>query len=77
MLFQGVESDRVPSFSKAMENGRPVTVESKSTLADGLAVPKVGCNAFFTAKNLVDKMVSDFLMKPETTSDICNLLCLN
>jgi len=53
----GVESDRVPSFSKAMENGRPVTVESKSTLADGLAVPKVGCNAFFTAMNLIDKMV--------------------
>ncbi|XP_025420455.1 uncharacterized protein LOC112690624 [Sipha flava] len=53
----GVESDRVPSFSKAMEYGRPVTVEGKSTLADGLAVPRVGCNAFATAANLVDKMI--------------------
>lgn len=42
-----------------MEHGRPVTVEGKSTLADGLAVPRVGCNAFATAAGLVDKMVSD------------------
>jgi len=56
--FQGVESDRVPSFSRAMEHGRPVTVDARSTLADGLAVPRVGCNAFATAVNLVDKMVS-------------------
>jgi len=56
--FQGVESDRVPSFTKAMEHGSPVTVEGKSTLADGLAVPRVGCNAFATAAGLVDKMVS-------------------
>lgn len=55
---QGVESDRVPSFSKAIEEGKPVTVEGKSTLADGLAVPRVGCNAFLTARNLIDKMVS-------------------
>lgn len=53
-----MESDRVPSFSKALEHGKPVTVDGKSTLADGLAVPRVGCNAFATAANLVDKMVS-------------------
>lgn len=28
-----------------------------ATLADGLAVPKVGCNAFATTKPLLDKMV--------------------
>lgn len=48
----------MPSFSKAIEHGRPITVDGKSTLADGLAVPKVGCNAFATAANLVDKMVT-------------------
>lgn len=58
LWYQGVESDRVPSFSKAMEHGKPVTVDSKSTLADGLAVPRVGYNAFATAINLIDKMVS-------------------
>lgn len=56
--FQGVESDRVPSFTRAMEHGSPITVDGKSTLADGLAVPRVGCNAFATAASLVDKMVS-------------------
>lgn len=61
MKFQGVESDRVPSFTKAIEHGRPVTVDGKSTLADGLAVPRVGCNAFATAVNLIDKMVTLFI----------------
>jgi len=41
-----------------MEHGSPITIEGKSTLADGLAVPRVGCNAFATAVGLVDKMVS-------------------
>ncbi|KAL4127290.1 hypothetical protein QTP88_011467 [Uroleucon formosanum] len=53
----GVESDRVPSFTRAMEHGSPITVDGKSTLADGLAVPRVGCNAFATAAGLVDKMI--------------------
>lgn len=53
----GVESDRVPSFTKAMEHGSPITIDGKSTLADGLAVPRVGCNAFATAASLVDKMI--------------------
>ncbi|XP_050531524.1 L-threonine ammonia-lyase [Daktulosphaira vitifoliae] len=53
----GVESDRFPSFSKALEHGKPVPIEGKSTLADGLAVPMVGYNAFVTAAPLVDKMI--------------------
>lgn len=32
-------------------------VDCESTLADGLAVPKVGYNAFVTAAPLIDKMV--------------------
>lgn len=41
-----VESETCPSFTAALEAGEPVTVEVSSTLADGLAVPKVGPLAF-------------------------------
>lgn len=54
----GVESDRCPSFSKAMQAGKPVQVPILSTLADGLAVPQVGYNAFATARPLIDKMIA-------------------
>ncbi|XP_017778881.1 PREDICTED: L-threonine ammonia-lyase isoform X2 [Nicrophorus vespilloides] len=53
----GVESERCSSFSKAMEVGRPVHVDIQATLADGLAVPMVGYNAFATARPLIDKLV--------------------
>lgn len=39
-----------------MKAGSPVYVKAESTLADGLAVPKVGVNAFATAAPLVDKV---------------------
>lgn len=53
----GVESDRCPSFSSAIKAGRPVHTPIQSTLADGLAVPMVGYNAFETAAPLIDKLV--------------------
>ncbi|XP_064094075.1 uncharacterized protein LOC135206650 isoform X2 [Macrobrachium nipponense] len=53
----GVESERCASFSEAMKAGRPVYVAAETTLADGLAVPLVGVNAFATASKLVDKVV--------------------
>ncbi|XP_076307122.1 L-threonine ammonia-lyase-like [Tachypleus tridentatus] len=53
----GVESERCPSFTAAMNAGHPVTLKAGSTLADGLAVPKVGVNAFHTAAHLLDKVV--------------------
>ncbi|XP_061393892.1 L-threonine ammonia-lyase [Musca vetustissima] len=53
----GVESAKCPSFSNAMENNGPIHTPIKNTLADGLAVPKVGYNAFVTALPLIDKMV--------------------
>ena len=40
-----------------MEAGKPVYVIPKPTLADGLAVPKVGPAAFATAKNNVDRTI--------------------
>ncbi|XP_045132852.1 mucin-5AC-like isoform X2 [Portunus trituberculatus] len=54
----GVESERCASFSGAMKAGKPVYIRAESTLADGLAVPKVGVNAFATACHLVDKVVT-------------------
>ena len=56
-LIQGVESEKCPSFSKALENDTPTYVPTDFTLADGLAVSQVGYNAFATAKSLIDKML--------------------
>jgi threonine dehydratase len=55
--FQGVESERCPSFTAALKAGKPVYTPASSTLADGLAVPMIGVNAFATAAPLIDKMV--------------------
>ncbi len=52
-----VEADNVASFSAAMKAGRPLKIETQPTLADGLAIPQVGGNAFSTAASLVDKTI--------------------
>lgn len=44
---------------EAMKHKEPVSVNIRSTLADGLAVPTVGYNAFVTVKENIDKLVSD------------------
>ena len=53
----GVEPERAASFTAAMQAGRPVRFEVKPTLADGLAVPQVGENAFGIARQFVDKTI--------------------
>jgi len=53
----GVEPERAASFTAALAAGHPVEVVLKPTLADGLAVPKVGGNAFRIARELVDRTV--------------------
>ena len=45
-----------PSFKNSMEAGQIVDTKCQPTLADGLAVPTIGCNAFHTAKSLVDEV---------------------
>lgn len=35
LVFQGVESERCPSFTNALAAGEPVYTEVHSTLADG------------------------------------------
>jgi threonine dehydratase len=53
----GVEPERAASFTAAVRAGKPVKIEVKPTLADGLSVPKVGENGFQIARGLVDQTV--------------------
>ena len=53
----GVEPERAASFSAALKAGKPVQVEMRPTLADGLSVPKVGQNAFDLARERVERTV--------------------
>jgi len=52
-----VEAENVASFSAALKAGRPTRIEMEPTLADGLAIPQVGKNAFEIAKSRVDRSV--------------------
>jgi len=53
----GVESSATASFSAALKKGHPVTIPRRPTLADGLAVLRVGDNAFQLARDHVDRVV--------------------
>ena len=52
-----VEADHVASFSAALSAGKPVRIETRPTLADGLAIAQVGDNAFEIARRHTDKIV--------------------
>ncbi len=54
----GVESNHTTSFAAGLRAGHPVTVRSRATLADGLAIAQVGENAFAVAKERVDRVIS-------------------
>src|SRR5262245_66012097 len=49
-----VEAENVASFSAALKAGKPTKITMRPTLADGLAIPQVGANAFQIARPLVD-----------------------
>jgi threonine dehydratase len=53
-----VEAENVASFSAALKAGRPTKITVRPTLADGLAIPQVGANAFQIARPLVDLTVT-------------------
>ena len=53
-----VEAENVASFSAALAAGKPTTIAMHPTLADGLAIPQVGANAFKIARDHVDLAVS-------------------
>jgi threonine dehydratase len=50
----GVEPRRAATYHAARKAGRPVRLEVGKTIADGLATPDVGANAFETAEPLLD-----------------------
>src|SRR5205823_4042702 len=50
-----VEAENVASFSAAIEAGKPTQITMHPTLADGLAIPQVGANAFKIARPLIDQ----------------------
>jgi threonine dehydratase len=52
-----VEAENVASFSAALEAGKPTRIALHPTLADGLAIPQVGNNAFEIAQPRVDEAV--------------------
>jgi threonine dehydratase len=54
----GVEPEHAACYSAALAAGEPVNVEVKPTLADGLAVSRVGPRAFEVARPLVDRVVT-------------------
>lgn len=53
----GVQAEHTASFDAALKNGAPIQINMTPTLADGLAVPRVGDNSFALARKLVDKTV--------------------
>lgn len=53
-----VEAENVASFSAALKIAKPTKIELKPTLADGLAIPQVGTNAFAVAREHVDQTVT-------------------
>jgi hypothetical protein len=52
----GAEPLACPSLTAALEAGKPITVNARPTLADGLMVPRVGTNAFALCQKHVDKV---------------------
>jgi threonine dehydratase len=53
----GVESMATASFTAALKARHPVTIPRRATLADGLAVLRVGDNAFGLARERLDRVV--------------------
>lgn len=53
-----VEAENVASFSAALNAGKPTKIALQPTLADGLAIPQVGANAFETAREHVDQTIT-------------------
>ena len=52
-----MESVATASFTAALKAGRPVSIPRRATLADGLAVLRVGDTAFALARRHVDRVV--------------------
>jgi threonine dehydratase len=54
----GVQTSRLPSMLAARAEGRPVTVEPSTTIADGIAVRRAGDVTFPVVEKYVDEIVT-------------------
>ncbi len=54
----GVQTRSTPAYARALRAGHPVQVQPKRTLADGLAVPNIGSNAFPLLRRYLDEVVT-------------------
>jgi len=68
----GVQAEVFPSMLASIEEGRPVTVEAASTIADGIAVKRAGELTFAHAREVADEIVT--VSEEEIASAILYLL---
>jgi threonine dehydratase len=68
----GVEPANAASLTAALAAGRPVTVQTRPTLADGLAVAQVGQLCFDVARRVVDQVVT--VDEPQIAQAVVRLL---
>lgn len=54
----GVQAEAVPSMKVALEKGAPAELPPATTIADGIAVRRVGATPFDLVKNYVDEIVT-------------------
>jgi threonine dehydratase len=54
----GVETERLPSMLRAIENGGPVTLPAEATIADGIAVRRAGDLTLPLVQRYVDEIVT-------------------
>jgi threonine dehydratase len=54
----GVETARIPSMQRALEEHQPVTVEAAMTIADGIAVRRAGDLTYPVVERYVDEIVT-------------------
>jgi threonine dehydratase len=67
----GVQAAACPSAVEALRAGKPVTVESRPTLADGIRVRRVGDLPFPVLRDLMDRVV---LVEEDAIADAMLLL---
>ena len=68
----GVEAEGAPTLSAALEAGKPVDVTTRSSIADGLAIPRLGDNCWPACRDFVDRVVK--VSESETARAVLNLL---
>ncbi|XP_026742976.1 uncharacterized protein LOC113504747 [Trichoplusia ni] len=57
VLVYGVQPESMPTFFNSLESEEMATLPTTNNLADAITVNAIGCNAFATAKPLLDKML--------------------